>query len=85
MAQTTHLASFGPVFCPSRFPTLPALSSITSGSCCFFVLAVVVVVVVVEVSEEVVVVVTVVVVVLHCHVKDVYKIMFYPILCSGLA
>ena len=60
-----------------------------------FVLAIVVVVVVVEVSEEVVVVVTVVVVdvvvdvvvvvVPRCRAKDVYKIIFYPILYSGLA
>ena len=75
MAQTTCLPSFGPVFCPYPFPTLPALSSIASRPCCLFVLAVVVVVVVVEVSEEAVVVVTVVVVVVvpRCRVKDVYK------------
>ena len=63
MAQTTCLASFGPVFCPYPLPTLLALSLIASGSCCLFVLAIVVVVVIVviiKVSEEVVVVVTVV-------------------------
>ena len=85
MAQTTLDTSFGPVFCPYPFPTLLALMSIASGSCCLFVLAIVVVVVVVEVSEEVVVVVTVVVVVPRCHVKDVYKIIFYPTLYSSLA
>ena len=74
MAPTTHLALFGPVFCPYPFPTLPALSSIASGSCCLFVLAIVVVVVIVviiKVSEEVVVVVLVidVVVVLGCYAK----------------
>ena len=87
MAQTTLDASFGPVFCPSRFPTLPALSSFTlalllfvfSGRCCRCC------VVVIEVSEEVVVVlvidvvvdVVVVVVMPGCHAKYLHRIIFY--------
>ena len=87
MAQTTRLVSFGPVFCPSRFPTLPALSSITlalllfvfSGRCCRCC------VVVIEVSEEVVVVlvidvvvnVVVVVVMPGCRGKYLHRIIFY--------
>ena len=87
MAQTTHLVSFGPVFCPYPFPTLLALSSIALGHCYLFFLAifvVMVVVVVIKVSEVVVVVmvvvividVVVVVVMPCCRVKDIYKIRF---------
>ena len=85
MAQTMHLALFGPVFCPYPFPTLLALSSLALGSLSFVCFGhcccrgqggeeVVVVVMVVVIDVDVVVVV--VVVMPRCHAKNVYKIIF---------